>query len=198
MRPRRNRRWPMFLLRGAQRGDPSCSRREGDTPESGDHGQSLFAPSSSPSRPLLPDNNALTLRSSYKMSSLPALSPSSPSSLLLLYHKHPEWFHLHPSAVRLMSTALRPLLPSRHTSCAPLLPSEVSTLVMMSVGSGKSLCICMRLDISDDSSGVMGMKYAIHTFTGLPYDTPADDFVVGASDKALVTSILSAGTFFGM
>ncbi|KAI4724932.1 monosaccharide transporter [Aureobasidium sp. EXF-10728] len=46
-------------------------------------------------------------------------------------------------------------------------------------------------------SGVMGMKYAIHTFTGLPYDTPADDFVVGASDKALVTSILSAGTFFG-
>jgi hypothetical protein len=56
----------------------------------------------------------------------------------------------------------------------------------------------MRLDISDDSSGVMGMKYAIHTFTGLPYDTPADDFVVGASDKALVTSILSAGTFFGM
>ncbi|KAI5199389.1 monosaccharide transporter [Aureobasidium subglaciale] len=46
-------------------------------------------------------------------------------------------------------------------------------------------------------SGVMGMKYAIHTFTGLPYDTPAEDFVIGASDKALVTSILSAGTFFG-
>lgn len=48
------------------------------------------------------------------------------------------------------------------------------------------------------SSGVMGMKYAIHTFTGLPYDTPKDDFVVGSSDKALVTSILSAGTFFGV
>jgi hypothetical protein len=50
---------------------------------------------------------------------------------------------------------------------------------------------------NNENSGVMGMKYAIHTFTGLPYDTPADDFVVGASDKALVTSILSAGTFFG-
>lgn len=47
-------------------------------------------------------------------------------------------------------------------------------------------------------SGVMGMKYAIHTFTGLPYDTPEKEFVVDASDKALVTSILSAGTFFGM
>jgi hypothetical protein len=137
-------------------------------------------------------------RISYKMASLPALSPSSPSSLLLLYHKHPEWFHLHPSAVRLMSTALRPLLPSRPTSCVPSPRSEVSTLVTMSVGSGRSLCMCMQLDMSDRNSGVMGMKYAIHTFTGLPYDTPADDFVVGASDKALVTSILSAGTFFGM
>jgi hypothetical protein len=138
-------------------------------------------------------------RISYKMASLPALSPSSPSSPpSLLNHKHPEWFHLHPSAVRLMSTALRPLLHSRPTSCVPSPRSEVSTLVTMSVGSGKSLCICMQLDMSDRNSGVMGMKYAIHTFTGLPYDTPADDFVVGASDKALVTSILSAGTFFGM
>lgn len=57
----------------------------------------------------------------------------------------------------------------------------------------------MQIDVSNNNnSGVMGMKYAIHTFTGLPYDTPADDFIVGASDKALVTSILSAGTFFGM
>jgi hypothetical protein len=46
-------------------------------------------------------------------------------------------------------------------------------------------------------SGVMGMKYAIHTLTGLPYDTPAADFVISASDKGLITSILSAGTFFG-
>ncbi|TIA27670.1 monosaccharide transporter, partial [Aureobasidium pullulans] len=46
-------------------------------------------------------------------------------------------------------------------------------------------------------SGVMGMKYAIHTFTGLPYNTPAEDFVISASDKSLITSILSAGTFFG-
>ncbi|THV68595.1 monosaccharide transporter [Aureobasidium pullulans] len=46
-------------------------------------------------------------------------------------------------------------------------------------------------------SGVMGMKYAIHTFTGLPYNTPAEDFVIPASDKSLITSILSAGTFFG-
>lgn len=45
----------------------------------------------------------------------------------------------------------------------------------------------------------MGMKYAIHEFTGLPYPpaTPEADFVVGASDKSLVTSILSAGTFIG-
>jgi len=33
--------------------------------------------------------------------------------------------------------------------------------------------------------------------TGLPYDTPDADFVVSASDKSLITSILSAGTFFG-
>ena len=69
----------------------------------------------------------------------------------------------------------------------------------MSVGSGTFSYIQTPLDVSNDNnSGVMGMKYAIHTFTGLPYDTPAEDFVVGASDKALVTSILSAGTFFGM
>jgi hypothetical protein len=68
----------------------------------------------------------------------------------------------------------------------------------MSDGSGKFLWGCTQLDMfNNENSGVMGMKYAIHTFTGLPYDTPADDFVVGASDKALVTSILSAGTFFG-
>lgn len=41
------------------------------------------------------------------------------------------------------------------------------------------------------------MKYTIHQFTGLPYDTPAADFVISASDKSLVTSILSAGTFVG-
>jgi hypothetical protein len=139
----------------------------------------------------------IDVRISYKMSSLPAFSSRSPSSLLLLNHNHSEWLLLL-SAVRLMSTASRPPLPSRPTSCAPLPLLEVSTLVTMSDGSGKFLWGCTQLDMfNNENSGVMGMKYAIHTFTGLPYDTPADDFVVGASDKALVTSILSAGTFFG-
>ena len=35
----------------------------------------------------------------------------------------------------------------------------------------------------------MGMKYVIHKFTGLPYDTPAADFVISASDKSLVVCI---------
>ncbi|GAB7346719.1 hypothetical protein MBLNU459_g1832t1 [Dothideomycetes sp. NU459] len=48
-------------------------------------------------------------------------------------------------------------------------------------------------------SGIMGMNYTIHRFTGLPYPpaTPASDFVISAPNKALLTSILSAGTFFG-
>lgn len=45
----------------------------------------------------------------------------------------------------------------------------------------------------------MGMDYTIHQFTGLPYPpaTPAADFVISAPNKSLLTSILSAGTFFG-
>jgi len=46
-------------------------------------------------------------------------------------------------------------------------------------------------------SGVMGMPYFIHLYTGLPYDTPATDFVLPSWKKSLITSILSAGTFFG-
>lgn len=41
------------------------------------------------------------------------------------------------------------------------------------------------------------MKYFIHQFAGLPYDTPTDQFVVASQDKSLLTGILSAGTFFG-
>lgn len=43
------------------------------------------------------------------------------------------------------------------------------------------------------------MKYFIHTFTGLPYPpaTPEDEFVLSTPDTSLITSILSAGTFFG-
>jgi hypothetical protein len=81
MRPRKTRRWHMVLLRGAQRGDPSWSRREGDTP---DHGQSLCASSPSPSRPLLPDNNALTLESVIRWLLYP-LSLHLLHHLLLLY-----------------------------------------------------------------------------------------------------------------
>ncbi|QIW96373.1 hypothetical protein AMS68_001891 [Peltaster fructicola] len=48
-------------------------------------------------------------------------------------------------------------------------------------------------------SSVFGMKYFIHTFTGLDYPpaTPAADFVLSTPDISLITSIMSAGTFFG-
>jgi len=52
-------------------------------------------------------------------------------------------------------------------------------------------------------NGVMGMKYFIHTFTGLPYptaDSSAEEkakFVIPAWRQSLIVSILSAGTFFG-
>ncbi|ESZ95546.1 monosaccharide transporter [Sclerotinia borealis F-4128] len=52
-------------------------------------------------------------------------------------------------------------------------------------------------------SGVMGMDYFIHLYTGkaIPGSgaSPAElaAFVLPASDKSLITSILSAGTFFG-
>ncbi len=50
--------------------------------------------------------------------------------------------------------------------------------------------------------GVLGMHYFIRQYTGLPYPDPNDKvaskaFVVSARDQSLVTSILSAGTFFG-
>ncbi|GMG51677.1 unnamed protein product [Ambrosiozyma monospora] len=47
-------------------------------------------------------------------------------------------------------------------------------------------------------SGVMGMDYFIHRFTGKVKGTmPSDKFVLASSTKSLITSILSAGTFFG-
>ena len=47
-------------------------------------------------------------------------------------------------------------------------------------------------------SGVMGMPYFITLYTGLdPATTPKDDFVLPAWKKSLITSVLSAGTFFG-
>ncbi|GMG35827.1 unnamed protein product [Ambrosiozyma monospora] len=47
-------------------------------------------------------------------------------------------------------------------------------------------------------SGVMGMDYFIHEFTGKVKGTmPDDKFVLAAWQKSLITSILSAGTFFG-
>ncbi|GMM27912.1 hypothetical protein DAMA08_006280 [Martiniozyma asiatica (nom. inval.)] len=44
-------------------------------------------------------------------------------------------------------------------------------------------------------SGVMGMTSFIQTFTGKDPSDP--NFILPASDKSLITSILSAGTFFG-
>lgn len=51
-------------------------------------------------------------------------------------------------------------------------------------------------------SGVLGMNYFIRLYTGKPYPDPNNAaqvaaFVLPASDQSLVTSILSAGTFFG-
>ncbi|PWY90434.1 monosaccharide transporter [Aspergillus sclerotioniger CBS 115572] len=47
-------------------------------------------------------------------------------------------------------------------------------------------------------NGVMGMRYFIEEFEGLDYaTTPADSFVIPSWRKSLITSILSAGTFFG-
>ncbi|GME76450.1 unnamed protein product [Ambrosiozyma monospora] len=47
-------------------------------------------------------------------------------------------------------------------------------------------------------SGVMGMDYFIHEFTGkVKGEIPDDEFVYAAWQKSLTTSIFSAGTFFG-
>ncbi|OJJ04809.1 hypothetical protein ASPVEDRAFT_54910 [Aspergillus versicolor CBS 583.65] len=49
-------------------------------------------------------------------------------------------------------------------------------------------------------NGVMAMDYFIHEFTGknkADYVDDPDSFVISASNKSLITSILSAGTFFG-
>lgn len=41
------------------------------------------------------------------------------------------------------------------------------------------------------------MPYFINMITGLPYDTPEEQFVIPAWQQSLMTSILSAGTFLG-
>ncbi|KAK3065021.1 hypothetical protein LTS18_013431 [Coniosporium uncinatum] len=48
-------------------------------------------------------------------------------------------------------------------------------------------------------NSVFGMPFFIHTFTGKPYPpaTPEADFALSAPNTSLITSILSAGTFFG-
>lgn len=52
-------------------------------------------------------------------------------------------------------------------------------------------------------SGVMGMNYFIHLYTGIPIPAAdaskavKDAFTLPAWKKSLITSILSAGTFFG-
>ncbi|KAK9458423.1 general substrate transporter [Dipodascopsis uninucleata] len=47
-------------------------------------------------------------------------------------------------------------------------------------------------------SGVMGMDFVVHMLTGLDKDAVSSDaFVLPAWKKSLITSILSAGTFFG-
>ncbi|KAK9452818.1 general substrate transporter [Dipodascopsis uninucleata] len=47
-------------------------------------------------------------------------------------------------------------------------------------------------------SGVMGMDYVIHMLTGLDKDSvSSDSYVLPSWKKSLITSILSAGTFFG-
>ncbi|KAF2720112.1 putative transporter [Polychaeton citri CBS 116435] len=49
-------------------------------------------------------------------------------------------------------------------------------------------------------NSVFGMPFFIHTFTGKPYPTTEAEktgFVLATSDTSLITSILSAGTFFG-
>ncbi|CAK7203095.1 hypothetical protein SEUCBS139899_005824 [Sporothrix eucalyptigena] len=56
---------------------------------------------------------------------------------------------------------------------------------------------------SGNISGIMGMRYFIHTFENLPYPptnaTAAEtaNFVISSSHQSLIVSILSAGTFFG-
>ena len=48
-------------------------------------------------------------------------------------------------------------------------------------------------------SSVMAMPFFIHTFTGMPYPPAANstDFALSTPNASLITSILSAGTFFG-
>lgn len=71
-------------------------------------------------------------------------------------------------------------------------------------GYGKWLCSAAEL-ISDMGyiAGVMGMNYVITHYTGLPIPGPnatqaeKDAFVLPSWMQSLITSILSAGTFFG-
>ena len=47
-------------------------------------------------------------------------------------------------------------------------------------------------------NGVLGMRYFITLHTGLdPATTPSEQFTLPAWQKSLITSVLSAGTFFG-
>lgn len=48
-------------------------------------------------------------------------------------------------------------------------------------------------------SGVLGMDYVIHTYTGLPYSDSGNEdlWTLPSWQKSLIVSILSAGTFFG-
>lgn len=70
----------------------------------------------------------------------------------------------------------------------------------------------LETDSEQDSgyiNGVMGMRYFVRMHTGIPYPDPSnydsqeayDDasaaYQIPADDKSLITSILSAGTFFG-
>lgn len=64
-----------------------------------------------------------------------------------------------------------------------------------------SLCIVNSAHIRYDSgymNGVLGMRYFITLHTGLdPATTPEGQFTLPAWQKSLITSVLSAGTFFG-
>lgn len=116
-----------------------------------------------------------------------------------------------------MSTGLKPLSPSRHTCFVSLHLSVVSSSgtsfyfshlgpllsILCSPFHSLLLTLCIvnsaytRYD-SGYMNGVLGMRYFITLHTGLdPATTPEGQFTLPAWQKSLITSVLSAGTFFG-
>lgn len=108
-------------------------------------------------------------------------------------------FHKRPAAG---STASEPALDTVHAENATLevdpaeAPATLATIYMCAFAAVGGMFYGYDTGYVN---GIIGMKYFIHAFTGLPYppETPEELFTVPSSRKSLIVSILSAGTFVG-